>query len=96
MGKSDAAVELRIAAHAFFDAGHADQDQSDLGAVELFAQMFQSRVGQPFGLIDDDQLDLCVPGSHEFAFLRRVALVDAGHDAAPQLVEVFADRSRAA
>ena len=65
MGKTDAAVELRVAAHAFFDAGHADEDQADLGAVELVTQMFQGRIGQPFGLIDDDQLHLSASGTYD-------------------------------
>ncbi len=91
MGKADAAVELRVAAHALFDAGHADQDEADISAVKLIAQMFQGRVGQPFGLIDDDQLNLSAPGVYDFDAFGRLALIDAGLDAAPKLVEVFAN-----
>ena len=40
VGESDAAVELGVAGEAFFDAGHADEDQAVGVAVVFVAQHF--------------------------------------------------------
>jgi hypothetical protein len=55
-GKADPAVELGIAGHPLLDAGHADEDQTDVGAVEPVTDIFQGRGGQALGLIDDQQI----------------------------------------
>jgi hypothetical protein len=34
VSKTDPAIELRIACHAFFHAGHPNQDQTDVAAIE--------------------------------------------------------------
>jgi hypothetical protein len=42
---------------SFVDAGHADQDHGEVGAVVLVAEQFQGGGGEPFGFVDDQQLD---------------------------------------
>ena len=96
MRKADAAVELRIAAHAFFYAGHADQDQPDLGAVELVAQVFQGAVCQALGFIDNDQLSVTLAWPCRLGGSRVEGLVDAGFDTVSELVQVLAQRSEGA
>jgi hypothetical protein len=54
--ESDPAVELGVAGQAFFDAGHADQDQADAGPVVVVAELFQRRCLEPVCLVDDQQL----------------------------------------
>jgi hypothetical protein len=54
--ESDPAVELGVAGQAFFDAGHADQDQADAGPVVVVAELFQRRCLEPVRLVDDQQL----------------------------------------
>ena len=51
----DPAVELGVAGEAFFEAGHADQDQADAGPVVVVAELFQRRGLEPVGLVDDQQ-----------------------------------------
>ncbi len=62
VGEADPAVELGIACHPFFDAGHADEHQAGAGAVELVPEIFQRGGGQPFGFVDDEELDMAGPG----------------------------------
>jgi len=42
--EADAGVQLWVAREAAFDAGHADQDQADAGAVVVIAQLLEARV----------------------------------------------------
>ncbi len=68
-------------AEALVDAGHADQDDRQVLAVVLVAQEFERGGGEPFGLVDDRQLDPLVG----------VADVGAGDLADEALVLVDAD-----
>ena len=43
--------------HALFDAGHADEDESHVISIKDVPQVFDGGVFQPFGFINDDQLD---------------------------------------
>ena len=52
VGESDTAVELRVASQATLQPGHADQDQSDVVAVEIVAELFQSASFEPVGFVD--------------------------------------------
>lgn len=90
MGETDATVELRVTAHAFLDAGHADQDQPDLGSVELVAQVFQGAVGEAFRFIDSDQLSMLSARFSWLGGLRIEGLIDAGLDTVAESVEVLA------
>lgn len=38
------------------NAGHADQDHREVGAVVLVAERLKSGGSQPFGFVDDEQL----------------------------------------
>lgn len=63
VGESDAAVELRVAGEAFFDAGHTDEEQAVGVAVVFVAQHFQGTGGQPFGFVDNEQFGVVVTRS---------------------------------
>jgi hypothetical protein len=52
----DAAVELRIPGEPFLDAGHSDEDQAELAAVVVVAQLLQGGHLEPVGFVDDEQL----------------------------------------
>jgi hypothetical protein len=52
VGESDPAVELRVAGELPFESGHADQDEADVVAVEVVAELFQALGFQPIGLVD--------------------------------------------
>src|SRR5699024_12093427 len=58
VGEADSAVQLRVAAELFFNTGHADQDQSHVGAVVLVAKVFQSVGTEAFGFIDVEQVNV--------------------------------------
>lgn len=49
-------------AEALVEAGHADEDDGDAGAVVEIAQHLQRGGGEPFGLVDNDQLDAAGAG----------------------------------
>lgn len=92
VSESDAAVELGVAGEAFFDAGHADEDQAVGVAVVFVAQHFQGAGGQPFGFVDDEQFGVVVTGGVDDRCRRGgEVLVDAGVDAAAGFVDVVAD-----
>ena len=42
VGEADPAVELRVAGELPVEAGHADQDQAEVAAVEEVAELFQA------------------------------------------------------
>jgi hypothetical protein len=52
----DPAVQLRIAGKPLLIAGHADQDQAELAAVVVVAQLLQRGHLQPVRLVHDEQL----------------------------------------
>lgn len=56
MHKTYSAVELRVLRHPFFNAGHTDQDQPSVTAIELVAQELQAGHGKAFGFVNDYQL----------------------------------------
>ena len=55
--KAKTAVELRVVAESLVDAGHADEDDPEMGAVVVVAEEFQRGWGEAFGFIDDEQFD---------------------------------------
>jgi len=52
VGEADAAVELGVAGQLAFEPGHADEDQSDVVAVEEVAELFEGVGFEPVGLVD--------------------------------------------
>ena len=79
VSEADAAVELGVTGEAFFDAGHADEDQAVGVAVVFVAQHFQRAGGQPFGFVDDEQFGVVVTGGVDDRCRRGgEVLVDAG------------------
>jgi hypothetical protein len=57
VGKAEPTVELRVVAESLTDAGHADEDDPQLGSVVLVAEEFQCGRGEAFGFVDDEQFD---------------------------------------
>ncbi len=57
VGESVAAVQLGVVAELLLDAGHADEDHRDAGAVVLVAEPLDRVAGEAFRLVDDDQLE---------------------------------------
>lgn len=55
MGEADAAVKLRVAGEAFFDAGHADKDDPRGVAVIVVPDLLERRRFEPVGLVDDEE-----------------------------------------
>jgi hypothetical protein len=53
--ESDPAVELGVAGEAFFDAGHADQDEPDACPVVVVAELLERGGLEPVGFVDDQQ-----------------------------------------
>jgi hypothetical protein len=47
VGESDPAVERWVAGELPFESGHADQDEADVVAVEVVAELFQALGFQP-------------------------------------------------
>src|SRR5699024_844558 len=58
VGEADSAVELGVAAELFFDAGHTNQNQPDIGAVVAISEVFDRTGTQAFGFIDDNQVNI--------------------------------------
>lgn len=58
MGKTDAAVKLRIARKALFHTGHSDQNDTQASAVKYVADKFEPRDRQPLGFIEDEHLNV--------------------------------------
>ncbi len=50
--EADAAVELGVAGESPFESGHADEDQSEVVAVEVVAKLFQSLLFEEVGFVD--------------------------------------------
>src|SRR3546814_12551971 len=65
VGEADTAEKLCVSLHALFDARHPDQDKADALPVEQVTQIFQPRVGQAVGFIDDQQFDEMLPGRND-------------------------------
>jgi hypothetical protein len=84
VGEPDSAVELRVCGQSFLDAGHADEEQPEVLAVEAVAEVFQGRRGQAVGFVDDDQFDVLVRGPASRADAVVQVLVDADVDAGGQ------------
>lgn len=55
--EAEAAVELWVVAEAFVDAGHADEDHREVGTVVLVPEQLEGGGREPFGFVDDQQLD---------------------------------------
>ena len=55
VGEADAAVELGVAGEAFFDAGHADEDDAHPVAVVEVADLFEPGGFESVGFVDDEQ-----------------------------------------
>jgi len=53
VGEADPAVELRVAGQLPVEAGHADQDHTEVGAVEEVTELLEAVGFEPVGLIDD-------------------------------------------
>jgi len=49
VGESDPAVQLRVAGGLPFESGPADQDEADVVAVEVAAELFQALGFQAVG-----------------------------------------------
>jgi hypothetical protein len=56
MDEANPGVELRIPCQAFFDPGHANQDQAQLAPVIEIPYLLQAGGFEPVGFIDDDEL----------------------------------------
>jgi hypothetical protein len=56
VGESDPAVQLWVAGELPVEAGHADQDQSEIASVEEVPELFQPSGSQAVSFIDDHQL----------------------------------------
>ena len=52
VGEADSAIELRVAGQLPFEAGHPDQDDSDVAAVEVVADQFQPSGFESVGFVD--------------------------------------------
>lgn len=55
MGESDATIELGVAGEAFFDGGHAHEDDTHVMVVEVVTELFKAGGFQPVGFVDDQQ-----------------------------------------
>ena len=55
VGEADPAVELGVAGRLPVGAGHADQDDAEVVAVEEVAELFETVGLEPVGLVDDEQ-----------------------------------------
>ncbi|GAB2820566.1 hypothetical protein GCM10027073_59660 [Streptomyces chlorus] len=53
--EADATVELGVAGEALLDAGHADEDHADAGAVVVVPELFQARGLEAVGFVDDEE-----------------------------------------
>ena len=84
MGKTNAAVELRVSSHASFNPRHADEAQARIATVKLVAKIFEAGCGEPFGFVDDDKLDQIQRRGGASPRLRVEALHDAGVHAADE------------
>ena len=92
VGEPDPAVELWVARQPFLDAGHADQEQPVAAPVEAVAQVLQRGRGEPFGLVDDEELDPVGRGGvADRWFTASDVLVDAGLDAAGEQGQVVVE-----
>lgn len=80
MGEADTAEKLCVSLHALFDARHPDQDKADALPVEQVTQIFQPRVGQAVGFIDDQQFDEMLPGRNDDLILGPDMLIDTDID----------------
>src|SRR5699024_901240 len=96
VGEADSAVQLRVAAELFFNTGHADQDQSHVGAVVLVAKVFQSVGTEAFGFIDDEQVNVFEshswwPGELAQGF---EMLINTNRDPVGEICEILLDLFR--
>ena len=80
VGEADPAVELRVAGQALLDAGHADEQQPEVLAVEAVTQVLQRRRGQAFGLVDDQEFHVVRQAGSEHLLVALLVLVDARVD----------------
>jgi len=55
VSETDPAVQLRVAGRPAFQAGHADQDQPEVQAVEVVTQLLEPGGAQPVGLVHHEQ-----------------------------------------
>ena len=93
MGESNSAVELRVPAELFFEAGYADQDQDDLVSVISVSEKLDGGGAEPLGFIDDDQFHDGEVASFSWLAHRCRVLLDADADSAEHLVEFLFERS---
>lgn len=56
LGESNLALELRVTGDAFFDARHADQDDSHVVSVEEVADLLEAGCFETACFVDDEQL----------------------------------------
>src|SRR5699024_7435424 len=96
VGEADSAVKLGVAAELFFDPGHADQDQSHVGAVVLVAKVFQSVGTEAFGFVDDEQVNVFESYSRWTGELAQgfEMLVNADGDPGGEVCEILLDLFR--
>lgn len=57
VGEAEAAVQLGVVPEALVDAGHADEDHREVGAVVLVAKLFKGGGSESFGFVDDQKFD---------------------------------------
>src|ERR1035441_8997514 len=55
VNEADRKVQLRIASHALFDAGHTDQNHSNPALIKKASCLLQSGDLEPVGFVDDQQ-----------------------------------------
>jgi hypothetical protein len=90
MREADPAVQLRITRQAFVDAWHANEHQAERRAIKHITQMFEGGRREPFGFINDDQLDPTVPSDTALPVtVEAMMLFDTAIHARRQQMQVF-------
>lgn len=91
MGEADPAIELRVAFQFAFQAGHADQDDADAGAVEDIADLFEALGREMLGLVDDKQFDAVLVHGFQTNPAGVERQVDAPLDVDCELTQIITD-----
>jgi hypothetical protein len=55
VGEADAGIELGVAGELPVESGPADEDQADVAAFEVVAELLEAGGSEPVGFVEDDQ-----------------------------------------